>query len=154
LLQANLAQRGLSQPVGYTRENGVRIVDALGDELVLPPSIMRQYSVTSVTVSRVCWLIPLKDVHELMLKHFWGKLGEERVVENRYCIVTERNGALVQPENWERILNSGEGLIMCMTVRQVLVEAVKDTCPQCGKTRLGTCQEGGWLIWYILLSCP
>ncbi|TEB30975.1 hypothetical protein FA13DRAFT_473696 [Coprinellus micaceus] len=138
LLQANLAQRGLSQPVGYTRENGVRIVDALGDELVLPPSIMRQYS----------------DVHELMLKHFWGKLGEERVVENRYCIVTERNGALVQPENWERTLNSGEGLIMCMTVRQVLVEAVKDTCPQCGKTRLGTRREDGWLIWYILLSCP
>ncbi|TEB32030.1 hypothetical protein FA13DRAFT_1732332 [Coprinellus micaceus] len=29
LLQANLAQRGLSQHVGYNRENGVRIVDAL-----------------------------------------------------------------------------------------------------------------------------
>ncbi|TEB31994.1 hypothetical protein FA13DRAFT_1791266 [Coprinellus micaceus] len=114
LLQANLAQRGLSQPVGYTRENGVRIVDALGDELVLPPSIMRQYSVTSVTVSRVCWLIPLKDVHELMLKHFWGKLGEERVVENRYCIVTERNGALVQPENWERLGRGGEGYMPAM----------------------------------------
>ena len=54
LLRANLAQRGISQPVGYTRENGVRIVDALGGELVLPPSIMRQYSVTSAAISQVC----------------------------------------------------------------------------------------------------
>ncbi|TEB31975.1 hypothetical protein FA13DRAFT_316441 [Coprinellus micaceus] len=52
VLQAHIAQRGLSQPVGYTRENGVRIVDALGGELILPPSIIRQYSVTSVAVSQ------------------------------------------------------------------------------------------------------
>ncbi|TEB30994.1 hypothetical protein FA13DRAFT_476287 [Coprinellus micaceus] len=125
LLQANLAHRGLSQPVGYNRENGVRIVDALGGELILPPSIMGQYS----------------DVHELILKHFRGKLGEERVVESRYCIVTEQDGTPVQPEDWDLVLNSGEGLVMCMTVEKVWVESVKDTCPQCGKTRLGTFRE-------------
>ncbi|TEB30968.1 hypothetical protein FA13DRAFT_472139 [Coprinellus micaceus] len=130
LLQSNLAQRSLSQSVGYTRENGVRIVDALGGELILPPSIMRHYS----------------DIHELMLKHFHGKLGEEHVVKNRYCIVTERDGTLVQPENWDRVLSSNEGLTMCMTVEKVLVTSVKDTCPQCGKTRLGTYRDGGWLI--------
>ncbi|TEB31978.1 hypothetical protein FA13DRAFT_317731 [Coprinellus micaceus] len=131
LLQANLAQHGISQPVGYTRENGVRIVDALGAELILPPSIMRQYS----------------DVHELMLKHFHGKIGEERVVESRYCIVTEHDGTLVQPGNWDRILNSGEELIMCMTVRKVLSSSGEERCPQCGRTRLGTYQDGVWLIW-------
>ncbi|TEB32007.1 hypothetical protein FA13DRAFT_319081 [Coprinellus micaceus] len=130
VLRSNSAQRGLSQSVGYNRENGVRIVDALGGELVLPPSIMGQYS----------------DVHDLMLKHFNGKLGEERVVESRYCIVTECDGTLVQPENWDHVLSSGEGLIMCMTVEKVWVESVKDTCPQCGKTTLGTYRESGWHI--------
>ncbi|TEB30987.1 hypothetical protein FA13DRAFT_475859 [Coprinellus micaceus] len=86
------------------------------------------------------------DVHNLMLKHFNGKLGEERVVKSRYCIVTECDGTLVQPENWDHVLSSGQGLIMCMTVEKVWVESVKDTCPQCGKTTLGTYQEGGWLI--------
>jgi hypothetical protein len=125
----------------------VRIVDALGGELILPPSIMRHYSVMFVAASRVCWLTPLKDIHELMLKHFHGKLGEEHVVKNRYCILTERDGTLVQPENWDRVLSSNEGLTMCMTVEKVLVTSVKDTCPQCGKTRLGTYRDGGWLIW-------
>ncbi|TEB31982.1 hypothetical protein FA13DRAFT_1791261 [Coprinellus micaceus] len=146
LLQAHIAQRGLSQPVGYNRENGVRIVDALGGELVLPPSIMGQYSVTSAAASRVSWLTSRKDVHELMMKHFRGKLGEKRVVRNRYCIMTERDGILVQPEDWDHVVSSGEGLIMCMVVEKILVESVKDTCPQCGKTRLGTYRESGWLI--------
>ena len=82
-----------------------------------------------------------------MVEYFRGKLGEERVVEKRYCIVTERDGALVQPENWERVLNSGEGLIMCMKVKRVWVKSTKDACPQCGNTRLGTRREGVWLTW-------
>ncbi|TEB30991.1 hypothetical protein FA13DRAFT_1732956 [Coprinellus micaceus] len=130
LLQANLSQRGLSQPVGYNRENGVRIIDAFGGELILPPSIVGQYS----------------DVHDLMLKHFRGKLGEERVVESRYCIMTESDGTLVQPEDWDCTLNSGQRLIMCMIVEKIWVKSMKDTCPQCGKTKYGTFPEGGWLI--------
>jgi hypothetical protein len=82
-----------------------------------------------------------------MMKHFRGKLGEKRVVRNRYCIMTERDGILVQPEDWDHVVSSGERLIMCMVVEKILVESVKDTCPQCGKTRLGTYRESGWLIW-------
>ena len=44
-LQASIAQRSFSQSVGYHQENGVTITDALGDKIVLPPSIMREFSV-------------------------------------------------------------------------------------------------------------
>ena len=84
-----------------------------------------------------------------MLKHFRnGKIGEERVAEHRYCVVSARYGTLVNPNNWDQVLGSGEGLIMCMKVERVWVRSVKNTCPQCGKTRLGISRESdGWVKW-------
>ena len=90
----------------------------------------------------------MKDVHDFMLKHFRGKIGEERVAEHRYCVVTARYGTLVNPDNWDQVLRSGEGLIMCMVVERVWVGTIQNICPQCGKTRLGTYHDNdGWMKW-------
>lgn len=45
LYQKNIADRTVSHHVGYHRENGVTIIDAFGDELFLPPSIVTWYRV-------------------------------------------------------------------------------------------------------------
>ncbi|KAJ3537652.1 hypothetical protein NMY22_g5505 [Coprinellus aureogranulatus] len=122
----------MSPSVGYTRENGVVFIDALGAKLVLPPSVVATYS----------------DVHEVMVKHFRGKFGEVRVAKQGYCLASEQDGTVVRPEDWDpyKMVEKGEVLVMNMLIERAWVESVKDTCPRCGRTKLGTYQDGGWLV--------
>ncbi|KAJ3506237.1 hypothetical protein NMY22_g17316 [Coprinellus aureogranulatus] len=116
--------------VGYGPGNGVVIIDAFGRELVLPPTIVALYS----------------DAHVIVSNHFRGKLGEERVAQFKYCIVTKRHGVVVGPHNWARALEKGEIFVMCMLIEEEWVESLKEACPKCGKTSLGTMKDGGFLV--------
>ncbi|KAJ3503414.1 hypothetical protein NMY22_g18257 [Coprinellus aureogranulatus] len=132
-LQAErLARRGISERVAFTRENAVVFIDALGGEFTLPPSVIATYS----------------DVHNTMVKHFRGKFGEVRVARQGYCLALERDGSVVRPEEWDayKIIEKGEKLIMIMIIERAWVESVKGDCPRCGKTRLGTYKDDGWVI--------
>ncbi|KAF5320451.1 hypothetical protein D9611_010672 [Ephemerocybe angulata] len=128
LRQVELAYRSIAQHVGYTSVNGVTIIDALDERIILPPSLVAEF----------------EDVHYFLLKHFRGVLGEELVAEREYCIARQHDGQLVRPEDWKSVLEAGEVVVMSMLIEKVWVESVKDTCPKCGRTRLGTYREGGW----------
>ncbi|RXW14121.1 hypothetical protein EST38_g11730 [Candolleomyces aberdarensis] len=93
-------QRRLPQAVGFSNANAVMITDALGETFTLPWSIVATY----------------QDLHDALSKHFRGKVGEERVVEKRYC-VARLNGTLVDGRDWSDAL-VGEELVMSMLVKR------------------------------------
>ncbi|KAJ2922236.1 hypothetical protein H1R20_g14869, partial [Candolleomyces eurysporus] len=129
-------QRAMPQAVGFSGANAVTITDALGETFTLPWSIVATY----------------EDLHDILGKHFRGKVGEERVVEKRYCI-TRLNGKLVDAWNWSDVMLLGEELVMSMLVKR---KGDKDftkiakTCPKCGKTNLGTYLDQEWLVWCVI----
>lgn len=83
----------------------------------------------------------------MMTLHFRGVIGERRVAQRNYCLVLERDGSLVQPADWDGVLERREVMIMCMVIERAWVEEVKETCPQCGRTELMTYRDGGWMVW-------
>ncbi|KAF5310462.1 hypothetical protein D9611_012239 [Ephemerocybe angulata] len=129
LRQAEFAYRSISEHVGYSSANGVTIIDALDERFVLPLSIVSEF----------------EDVHDSLMKHFRGVLGEELVAEKKYRIARQHDGQLVKPEDWKKVLEAGEVVVMSMLIEKVWVKSLKDTCPKCGRTRLGSSNEGGWL---------
>ncbi|KAF4614989.1 hypothetical protein D9613_003533 [Agrocybe pediades] len=131
LLETDLVRRSIAQIIGYSHENGgVTIIDALGEKLVFPPSIMARFS----------------DAHDHLLKHFRGKLGEDRVHSGRYCLVKPGYGMRVNEDDWNTVVEAGEVLVMCMLIEKVWVEGRKQTCPKCGDTRLGTQRDGSFYV--------
>ncbi|KAF4612587.1 hypothetical protein D9613_012689 [Agrocybe pediades] len=132
LATSDLVRRSIAQIVGYSHENGgVTIIDALGEKLVFPPSIMALFS----------------DAHDNLSKHFRGKVGEDRVHSERYCLVKQGDGLRVNEDDWNTVVQAGEVLVMCMLIKKVWVESRKQTCPKCGDTRLGTQRDGGFYVW-------
>ncbi|KAF6744541.1 hypothetical protein DFP72DRAFT_1078390 [Ephemerocybe angulata] len=113
LRQAELAYRSISQHVGYSSANGVTIIDALDERVVLPPSIVAEFG----------------EVHDFLVKHFRGVLGEELVAEKKYRIARQHDGQLVKPEDWKEVLEVGEVVVMSMLIGRVWVKSVRDTCP-------------------------
>ncbi|KAF4615609.1 hypothetical protein D9613_012913 [Agrocybe pediades] len=110
LLRTDLVRRSIAQIVGYNRENGgVTIIDALGEKLIFPPTIMAQFS----------------DAHDNLSKHFRGKLGEDRVNSRRYCLVKQGDGMRVDEWDWNTVVQAGDVLVMCMLIKKVWVEASK-----------------------------
>ncbi|KAF4615595.1 hypothetical protein D9613_012903 [Agrocybe pediades] len=131
LLRTDLVRRSIAQIIGYNRENGgVTIIDALGEQVVFPPTIMAQFS----------------DAHDNLSKHFRGKLGEDRVHSRRYCLVKQGDGMRVDERDWNTVARAGEVLVMCMLIEKVWVESKKQTCPKCGDTRLGTQRDEGFYV--------
>ncbi|KAF9553514.1 hypothetical protein CPC08DRAFT_727842 [Agrocybe pediades] len=131
LLETDLVRRSIAQIVGYSHENGgVTIIDALGEKLVFPPTIMDLFS----------------DAHDNLSKHFRGKVGEDRVHSGRYCLVKQGDGMRVNEDDWNTVVQAGEVLVMCMLIKKVWVEGRKQTCPKCGDTRLGTQRDGGFYV--------
>ncbi|KAJ2927442.1 hypothetical protein H1R20_g9652, partial [Candolleomyces eurysporus] len=117
------------QTVGFSNANAVTLTDALGETFTLPWSIVATY----------------EDLHDILGKHFRGKVGEKRVVEKRYCI-TRLNGKLVDAWNWSDVMLLGEELVMCMLVKREgdkTLTKIAKTCPKCGKTKLGTYLDQG-----------
>ncbi|KAF6747316.1 hypothetical protein DFP72DRAFT_611455 [Ephemerocybe angulata] len=129
LRQGEFAYRSISQHVGYSSANGLTIIDALDERFVLPLSIVSKF----------------EDVHEALLKHFRGVVGEGLVAEKKYRIARQHDGQLVKPEDWKRVLEAGEVVVMSMLIEKVWVRSVEDACPKCGRTRLGSYRDGGWL---------
>ncbi|KAF9552947.1 hypothetical protein CPC08DRAFT_714189 [Agrocybe pediades] len=132
LLKIHLEQRSIADGnIGYSHDNGgVTIIDALGEKLVFPPTIMALFS----------------DAHDNLSKHFRGKLGEDRVHSGRYCLVKQGDGMRVDEHDWNTVVEAGEILVMCMLIEKVWVESRKQTCPKCGDTRLGTQRDGGFYV--------
>lgn len=89
----------------------------------------------------------MQDLHETLVKCFRWKVGERRVQEGRYSIARACDGVVVNAKNWEEVMQSGEPLVMSMLILRVRVENMEKTCPRCGKTRLGTYEDQGWLVW-------
>lgn len=46
LATSDLVRRSIAHTVGYSHENGVTIIDAFGEKLVFPPTIMALFSVS------------------------------------------------------------------------------------------------------------
>ncbi|KAF4612592.1 hypothetical protein D9613_012713 [Agrocybe pediades] len=130
LLETDLVRRSIAQIVGWSDKNGVTVIDALGEKLVFPPTIMALFS----------------DAHNNLSMHFRGKLGEDRVQSGRYCLVKQGDGMRVNEDDWNTVVQAGEVLVMCMLIEKVWVESRKQTCPRCGDTRLGTQRDGGFYV--------
>ncbi|KAF9552753.1 hypothetical protein CPC08DRAFT_768058 [Agrocybe pediades] len=131
LLETDLVRRSIAQIVGWSDKNGVTVIDALGEKLVFPPTIMALFS----------------DAHNNLSMHFRGKLGEDRVQSGRYCLVKQGDGMRVNEDHWNTVVQAGEVLVMCMLIEKVWVESREQTCPRCGDTRLGTQRDGGFYVW-------
>ncbi|KAF9557562.1 hypothetical protein CPC08DRAFT_710263 [Agrocybe pediades] len=86
------------------------------------------------------------DAHDNLSKHFRGKLGEDRVHSEKYCLVKQGDGMRVEERDWNTVVQAGEILVMCMLIEKVWVESRTQTCPKCGDTRLGTQQDGGFYV--------
>ncbi|KAF9539959.1 hypothetical protein CPC08DRAFT_717373 [Agrocybe pediades] len=131
LLETDLVRCSIAQIIGYSHQNGgITIIDALGEKLVFPPTIMARFS----------------DAHNNLLKHFRWKLGEDRVRQRRYCLVKQGDGMRVHRSDWNTVVQAGEVLVMCMLIKKVWVESRKQTCPRCGNTRLGMQRDGGFYV--------
>ncbi|KAF4623913.1 hypothetical protein D9613_001274 [Agrocybe pediades] len=131
LATSDLVRRSIAHTVGYSHENGVTIIDAFGEKLVFPPTIMALFS----------------DAHDNLSKHFRGKLGEDCVHSGRYCLVKPGDGMRVNEDDWNTVVQAGEVLVMCILIEKVWVKGRKQTCPKCGDTRLGTQRDGGFYVW-------
>ncbi|KAF6745272.1 hypothetical protein DFP72DRAFT_1091646 [Ephemerocybe angulata] len=90
LRRAEFALRSIPQHVGYTSANGVTIIDALDERIVLPHSLVAEY----------------EDVHEFLLKHFRGVIGENLVAEEEYCLARQHDGRWVKPQEWPQVLEA------------------------------------------------
>ncbi|KAF6758059.1 hypothetical protein DFP72DRAFT_211995 [Ephemerocybe angulata] len=126
-------QRGLPAVVGHSMSNAMIITDALGETLTLPRSIVPAY----------------EDLQRLLVNHFKGKLGEQRVSKGRYCIGRAEgidDELVVKASDWETIKNEGRALVMSMVIEQVPAKRFREMCPKCGKTELGTYVDGGWRV--------
>ncbi|KAF5334766.1 hypothetical protein D9611_012950 [Ephemerocybe angulata] len=118
-------RRSLPAVVGYSSPNALVITDALGETLTLPWS-----------------LVPTREsLSALLVNHFQGKIGEKRVSEGRYCLGWAEGfggGREVEPGDWAEIRESNARLIMS--------KELKNMCPKCGKTELGTYVDDGWHV--------
>jgi hypothetical protein len=88
-----------------------------------------------------------QDMHDALVKHFRGKVGEERVIEERYCLA-RLDGMLVGAKEWNDLELVGE-LVMSMVVEREWSEAFAGTCPKCGRTEVGIFEDNGWLEWWV-----
>ncbi|KAF5334792.1 hypothetical protein D9611_012940 [Ephemerocybe angulata] len=126
-------RRSLPAVVGYSSPNALVITDALGETLTLPWSI-----------------VPTREaLSALLVNHFQGKIGEKRVSEGKYCLGRAEGsggGREVVPDDWDEIRESNARLIMSMLIDQVLAEELRNSCPKCGKTELGTYVDDGWHV--------
>ncbi|KAF6757930.1 hypothetical protein DFP72DRAFT_209137 [Ephemerocybe angulata] len=132
-LEIQKIQRGPPAIVGYSMSNAMIITDALGETLTIPWSIVPVY----------------EDLQHLLVNHFKGKLGEQRVLKRRYCIGRAEgidDELVVKPSDWETIKNEGLALVMSMVIEQVAAKQFREMCPKCGKTERGTYVDGGWRV--------
>jgi hypothetical protein len=88
-----------------------------------------------------------QDMHAALVKHFRGKVGEKRVIGERYCLA-HLNGTLVGAQDWNDLEWAGE-LVMSMVVEREWSKAFAGTCPKCGKTKLGIFEDHGWFVWCV-----
>jgi hypothetical protein len=142
-------QHSLPPNVGYSSANAIIITDALGEVLILPWSIVSSFQVR-ISISTTYTFFTEKTNKELqgiLMKHFRGKVGGQRVASGHFCVLRANGGKPIKGEEWDNVTEAGERLIMCIVVEQVWVREVAKLCPKCGRTRLGTYKERGWLIW-------
>ncbi|KAF6745850.1 hypothetical protein DFP72DRAFT_642201 [Ephemerocybe angulata] len=126
-------RRSIPAMVRHSNENALVLTDALGETLTLPWSIVPTY----------------EELRRLLVNHFRGKLGEQRVAAGRYCIgrVDEsEDGLVVNAEHWENLRNERGELVMSMVIEQKYDRDLKRMCPKCGKTELGTYVDQGWHV--------
>ncbi|KAF6753683.1 hypothetical protein DFP72DRAFT_1069248 [Ephemerocybe angulata] len=126
-------RRSLPAVVGYSSPNALVITDALGETLTLP------------------WtLVPTLDaLSGLLVKHFRGKIGEKRVSAGKYCLGWadgSNGGRAVKTYELKDVRESNARLIMSIILEQALAEELRNLCPKCGKTELGTYVDDGWHV--------
>jgi hypothetical protein len=87
----------------------------------------------------------------MLVGHFRWKIGEQRVAERRYCVARAGGadgGTLVTADDWERIRDKREHLVMSMLIEQIFREELQKLCPKYGETKLGSYEDQGWRVWY------
>jgi hypothetical protein len=152
-------QRRIPATVGYTITNALVVTDALGESLTIPWSLVSSYDVSPtfylvylVLTSMLPpspYLPESQDLHKSLIKHFRGKVGEQRVLDEKYCIARASDGTVIKAANWSDIVHAGEEVMMSMLVETPWVHGISKTCPKCGRTRLGTYRDQGWIIWCV-----
>ncbi|KAF6752314.1 hypothetical protein DFP72DRAFT_459693 [Ephemerocybe angulata] len=117
-------RRSIPAIVRHSNENALVLTDALGETLTIPWSFAPTY----------------EELKRLLVNHFRGKLGAHRVAEGRYCIGRAEgsdDGLVVSAEDWVKIRDGCEQLVMSMLIEQELDYELHRMCPKCGRTELG-----------------
>ncbi|KAJ3509163.1 hypothetical protein NMY22_g16387 [Coprinellus aureogranulatus] len=125
--------RSLPPVTGYSSANALVLTDALGETLTVPWSLVSTYD----------------DLHGILVKHFESKIGESWVVEGDYRIARADGpdgGTVITRNGWGEVVHRDERLIMSMLLKKRLDEELKKLCPKCGRTKLGTYEDGGWQV--------
>ena len=94
-----------------------------------------------------------QDLHKTLTTYFRDRVGERHVAEGRYCIARAggaRGGTDVTPETWISIVGKHEHLVMAMLIEQMYERELREACPKCGKTKLGTYEDQGWRVWCVV----
>ncbi|KAF6742940.1 hypothetical protein DFP72DRAFT_153840 [Ephemerocybe angulata] len=126
-------RRNIPAMVRHSNENALVLTDALGETLTLPWSVVPTY----------------EELRRLLVNHFRGRLGAQRVAEGRYCIgraEASDDGLVVNAEQWGRIREERGPLVMSMVIEQKYDKELKRMCPKCGRTELGTYVDQGWHV--------
>ncbi|KAF6752299.1 hypothetical protein DFP72DRAFT_905661 [Ephemerocybe angulata] len=122
--------------VRHSNKSALVLTDALGETLTIPWSFVPTY----------------EELKRLLVNHFRGKLGEQRVQEGRYCIGRAEgpdDKLVVNAGDWVRIRDESEQLVMSMLIEQELDRELHRMCPKCGRTELGTYVDQGWHVWCV-----
>ncbi|KAI0050248.1 hypothetical protein FA95DRAFT_666243 [Auriscalpium vulgare] len=104
----------ISPRPGYTSDNAVTIVDALGKHLTWPMAVCK----------------PWKQFQASLEHHFKGKFGEEFVMQGNYGLYSDNGKALIRMSDWDTTVTCGMTIEMSMVVRHE--EKDKYDCPFCG----------------------
>jgi hypothetical protein len=94
LLRLCRLQRRIPATVRYTIANALVVTDALGESLTIPWSLVSSYDVSptfylvylvlTIMLPPSPYLPKSQDLHKSLIKHFRGKVGEQRVLDEKY----------------------------------------------------------------------
>lgn len=89
-------------------------------------------------------------MHAILMKHFRGKVGEQRVVKELYSLTRSNGmGSELHWRNWHSVIQTGDAVTMSMVLGADPDKPTSDCshCPKRGKTELGTFRDREWLVW-------
>jgi len=131
--QVRSMQRQIPASVGYTRENGVELIDALGERTIFPMEFCR----TS------------EKFGAFLRALFLDRPGQQRVERGDYDLTRDEDKQVIRAEEWNTLITPGMVLRMSMILRNANSAHSKEECPTCHKPNSVEGARSGWVeCWY------